>query len=205
MNRLSLKRIYKEIDDFKNQKNFENYSYPIINFFNNLELKLYTILDNNIESYHIEIKKENNEILLDLIIPKDYPFRNYNIFKYNLKKNKNKNFNKYLADLSNKKNIIYDKNILKFFYKIQYINEPKFLNLYNNDCYCCSTIVCLGNWSPALKLNDILLEYIELKFIIKYNEPYNYLKILYIYNSLYELFFSQLPDEIIELIMSYIV
>ena len=199
MNRISLKRIYKEINDFKNQKNFENYSYAIINFFNNLDLNIYIRLHDNIEDYHLEIKTINDVLLLDLIIPNEYPFRNYNIFKYNLKNNKKK-----ILDIV-KKNKKYDKNILKFFYKIKNINKSKFLNLYNNDCYCCSTIICPGNWKPALKLNNILLEYIELKFIIKYNEPYNYLKILYIYNSLYELFFSKLPDEIIELIMSYIV
>ena len=93
---------------------------------------------------------------------------------------------------------------MAFFYKLQYGIDSKFLNLKNNDCFCCNSLFCNNNWNPALTLENILLEYLEIQFIIKYSRPYNYINILNIFNELYDKHLNKLPDDIINIIILYI-
>ena len=113
-------------------------------------------------------------------------------------------YNKCLEILSNNKHNfkIFDSAILKFFYKLQYNFEPKFLNYPDSVCWCCSSILCGNNWSPSLRINDVIIEFLETKFILKYNQPYNYIKLITIYNGLFEVFNNyNLPDDIIDMIL----
>lgn len=72
-------------------------------------------------------------------------------------------------------------------------------NDYDMDCLCCSTILCYNNWSPAIKLDFIIDEYIRFKNIICY--CYNKKKLLEINKENNYIF----PQEIIDHICSYLV
>ena len=86
-----------------------------------------------------------------------------------------------------------DKKILLFFFENQYLIESKFLNLDNKSCYCCNSITCPSQWSPSCRIDHVLIEYLEFKFIEKYTSRLQYKYLKNIYNNL----FQQLPDEII--------
>jgi hypothetical protein len=94
-----------------------------------------------------------------------------------------------------------DRYIYKFFYKNLYGHEPLFLNLGNNECYCCNSNTCRNVWSPSLTINSIILEQLEIRFIETYcsNNGYNYLA--NIYNKLVHTILGKLPEEIISVIL----
>ena len=85
-----------------------------------------------------------------------------------------------------------------FFYTILYQKIPKFLSLNNKDCFCCNSLVCNYNWTPAFTMANVLLEHIEIGFIVKYYNPLNYRCISNIYNCLIDKF--KLNSDLIELI-----
>ena len=197
------KRVNKEIEKFNNENNFTKYSNEIIKFFRNCNLNTYYYNDN--KDLFLQILHKNN-IMLDLSIPQSYPFKPYSIKNCNIKfKNKHNTYFRNIYMLNEAKNKIYDSNILTFFYKIQYGINPRFLNLNTNECFCCNSISCPYNWSPSLTIENILLEYLELNYINFYNKPYTYLKVLNIYNELFEKYFNKLPSEIIDKIFLYII
>ena len=213
---ISLKRVNKELDDFYNEKYFSNYSKNIQNYLRLFHIQVYIInnsndnSNDNSEYFNLNITNKNsNKTILECRIPNSYPFKPYFITyfkKFNNNNNNNNNigYHKYLSLINSKNNKIYDNKVLSFFYKLQYNIEPRFLNLSSTDCFCCSSITCSHNWTPSFKIDNILLEYLEAQFIINYNQPYSYLNLLNTYNGLFELFdFYKLPNEIIEIILSY--
>jgi len=209
MSNMNLKRVKKELDDIYNEKYFNNYSNSIIDFIRQFDFKIFTLQNNSYENNnsYLEIKfKNSNKLLLELHIPKSYPFKPFNVHKHHLNDSNNLNINylKYLSLINSKNRKMFDSKILKFFFKIKYNIEPKFLNFTNSECYCCSSILCSDYWTPSLKIENLLLEYLELIFIKKYSKPDNYLYLLNIYNNLFDYFNNfKLPDELIDKIITY--
>ena len=194
-----LKRLHKEIELFINKEKFNKYSVNIREFFNNLNIKEYYVNDN--KDTFLDFKDNNDKILLTIQVPNSYPFKPYIIIFNNIT-NKLNNKNSYFKNIGLlSENKIYDKKILAFFYKLQYDLESKFLNLKNNDCYCCNSLFCSHNWNPSLTFENILLEYLEIQFIVKYSKPYNYINILNIYNKLFDEHLNKLPLELLDKIL----
>ncbi len=205
---VALKRVNKELDDFYSEKYFSKYSENIQKYFRTLDLQIYAVNSSNTDSEHYILKitnKNTNTLLLECHIPKSYPFKPYVVTKFRPVNINNKiGYYRFLSLANSKKNKIYDKKILKFFYKLQYGYECNFLKLSDTTCFCCSSITCCANWNPSSKIDYLILEYLEAQFIINYNQPYSYLKLLNTYNGLFELFnFYKLPNEIIEIILSH--
>ena len=195
-----LKRLHKELEIFNNKQNYNKYNINIQIFFNKLNINEYISNGNNIneDNQFLDIIDNKEKLLLTIKVLKSYPFKPYEII-FNDKTNKLNNKNSYFKNiglLGEKK--IYDSNILAFFYKLQYGRDSKFLNLKNNDCFCCNSLFCNYNWNPALTIENILLEYLEIQFIIKYSRPYNYLNILSIYNELFDKYLNKMPTELLD-------
>jgi hypothetical protein len=182
---MSLKRVNKEIEKIKTFKCNEH----VRTFFDKLK---FAIIFDEVNILQIEL---NNKILLRLMIPGDYPFKPYKIYYHDLV---NDNYGIYLSKINKNKN--FDPMVLDFFYTCLYGVKPKFLKLNHNACYCCNSLTCYTNWSPALTLMNVLLEYTEVAFIKKYSKWYNYIYLESIYSCLNINYFSKLPDEIIEII-----
>ena len=228
-NKIRIKRINKEIE-FLYNKEYRIYSNYLNKFFDDIKLDIFTINKvNNINNFLQFTYQENDELhikiffksklIFDLIIPDDYPFKpykinqyyflseynnnniNYNNINYNNINYNNINYNKYLHNIGKDlTKYSVNKDILKFFYICKYKYYPKFLILDNKDCFCCSSILCLNNWSPSLRFTDLLYEYTEIEFINYYKKKYTLLYITKIYNYLFEKF----PEEIIEHIIEHI-
>jgi hypothetical protein len=180
---MSLKRVNKEIEKL----NTFDCNQHVRTFFDKLK---FDIIFDEVNILQIEI---NNKILLRLMIPGDYPFKPYKIYYHDLANN---NYDMYLSKINiNKK---FDPKVLYFFYTCLYGVKTKFLKLNDNECYCCNSVTCYTNWSPALTVTNVLLEYNEVAFIKKYSNWYNYIYLESIHSSLNH--FSKLPDEIIEII-----
>jgi len=94
-----------------------------------------------------------------------------------------------------------DKNIYRFFYTNLFGCEPLFLNLSKNDCYCCNSNTCQNIWSPAITINSIILEQLEIRFIESYCSELGYRYLSNIYNNLLNNILGKLPDEIIKTIL----
>ncbi len=195
-----LKRLGKEIELFNNKKNFDKYNKNIQNFYNNLNIIEY-ISDNNVT--FLDFKDNNNNLLLTLKVSNYYPFKPYE-FVYNNITNKLNKYNSYFKNIQllNEKKI-FDPNILKFFFILQYGFKSKFINLKHNDCYCCNSLYCLKNWNPSFTFEDIIIEYMEIKFITKYSKPYTYLYILNIYHNFLNIILNKIPQDIIDIILQY--
>lgn len=185
------KRINKEIEYFNNKKYLnDNYNNIIKNIFSNCEFN------------YVEEQEENSNILiyyktqLIFILKPNicYPFKPYNIVYYK----ESNNYFRYLVNLNKKIEHNINKNILIFFYTILYQKIPKFLSLNNKDCFCCNSLTCSYIWSPAFTMANVLLEHIEISFIVKYSNPLNYKFISNIYNCLIDKF--KLNSDLIELI-----
>ena len=203
------KRLNKEIDDFEKQRYYQLFykSPNIINFFDSLKLNLYILDTNDDIEYPLKLivsQHLKNQVVLELDVPKYYPFKPFSISLYNLKKSTNITYHKYINNLNNPKQKIYDPEILKFFFTIQYQIKPKFLNLESQKCFCCQSLTCSHNWNPSLRINHLLLEYLEMRFICQYNQPYSYLLLTTLYQQLFDLYFRKLPTEIMDKILSII-
>ena len=176
----SLKRINKEIQNF-NEKTYSTniLSHKLLTFLGNLSLTIIVSnsysnsnnnsysnsINNSNDEYFLLIKNSKNEKLLELKFPEFYPFKPYSVISYVSNAINNEiSYYKYLINVNNKiqKNAK-NKNIYKFFYKNLYSYEPYFLNLTNNDCYCCNSITCKDMWSPASTINSIIYEYLEIR------------------------------------------
>tara|TARA_Y100000389_G_C17454692_1_gene517301 strand:- start:116 stop:742 length:627 start_codon:yes stop_codon:yes gene_type:complete len=195
-----IKRINKEIEDITTNKYSSFYSDGINKFFNNLKFSINPVEYFKNNKYYLQILKNNN-FYFELNVPCDYPFRPYNICKHLF--STNYSYISYLGTLTRSIKSL-DENVLYFFYVINYLQYPKFINS-NDICYCCSSLLCFKNWCVSSKLSELLLEFHEIEFItnyIKNNELYKEHKI--IYNDLFENHFNKLPDEIIYKILNYV-
>ena len=218
----SLKRINKEIQNF-NEKTYSTniFSHKLLTFLGNLSLTIIVSnsysnsysnsnnnsysnsINNSNDEYFLLIKNSKNEKLLELKFPEFYPFKPYSVISYVSNAINNEiSYYKYLINVNNKiqKNAK-NKNIYKFFYKNLYSYEPYFLNLTNNDCYCCNSITCKDMWSPASTINSIIYEYLEIRFIETYSSEIGYNYLCNIYNNLMHNILGKLPQEIIEIIL----
>lgn len=200
------KRLNKELSDYNNQQYYQLFlkSPNIINFFDSLKLDLYKLDTNNDIEYPLKLiisQHLTKQIILELGIPKYYPFKPFSICSFHFRNSKNESYYKYINHLNNPKQKIYDQEILRFFFSIQYQIKPRFLNLEPKSCFCCQSLTCIHNWNPSLRINHLLLEYLELKFICQYNQPYTYLKLATLYKNLFKFYFDKLPLEIINKIL----
>tara|TARA_Y100000389_G_C17304796_1_gene434825 strand:+ start:51 stop:683 length:633 start_codon:yes stop_codon:yes gene_type:complete len=205
-NTIIKKRINKEIENIDKLKHIYNidckHNNEFYNFYKYIKIKHYSMIDhiNNKETMYIDIINDYVNIIT-LIIPNDYPFKPYKVDKFKLS---NIEWSKYLVRLWS---IIVKLNckILYYFYIIQYINKPLFLNCSekNLNCFCCSSSCCSGNWSPSCRISNIINEYIEINYIKNYSKFYKN-KML---NSLYDNFLEKfkLPEELFELIVNKII
>jgi hypothetical protein len=208
----SLKRINKEIKNF-NEKMYCSHicSHNLLAFLGNLNLTIIAANSNNSNSnsnnddYYLLIKNSKNKLILQLKFEEYYPFKPYSVISYdsnitnNLLHNKI-SYYKYLIDVGNKIQTK-DKNIFKFFFKNLYSLQPNFLNLSKNECYCCNSITCKDIWCPALTINSIIYEYLEIRFIETYSSEIGYNYLCNIYNNLMLNVLGKLPEEIIETIL----
>ena len=203
------KRLNKELNNYNNRQYYQLFSNSthIINFFDSLKLDLYT-LDTNIDiEYPLKLivsQQPKSKIILELKVPKYYPFKPFSIITFNFKKPNNISYYQYISGLNDSKQKIYDTKILKFFFSIQYQIKPRFLSLEERDCFCCHSLTCSQNWNPSLLINQLLIEYLEMKFISQYNQTYSYLQLNNLYEQLFILYFGRLPTEILDNIMSMI-
>lgn len=200
---IALKRINKEIQNY-NEKTYYNtaYSKALLSYLDGLRLEIRIMTIANKDTYFLLIKDAKNELILQLTYPEYYPFKPYSVLSYKSKIMKNiyvaneMSYYKYLIAAGNKlKNK--DKNIYAFFYRNLYGREPLFLNLNNNDCYCCNSVTCLNLWSPSLTINSIIYEQLEIRFIESYCSEIGYSYLSAIYDNLMHTVLGKLPDEII--------
>ena len=205
----SLKRINKEVQNFNEKTYCSNiFSHKLLAFLGNLGLTIISIKTNNNsnnDEYILLIKNSKNKKLLELKFPEYYPFNPYSVINYDsyikneLLHNKI-SYYKYLINVGNKIQTK-DKHIFKFFFKNLYSLQPVFLDLSKNDCYCCNSITCKDIWCPALTINSIIYEYLEIRFIETYSSETGYNYLCNIYNNLMHNILGKLPQEIIETIL----
>ena len=197
-----LKRINKELENFNDKKYISIASNEIKNLFDKINIDIISVPKINTmeKSYYLKVFK-NDKFYLELSIPSCYPFKPYDVASFRLQKS--------IIPYSRYMNNAYerikfkDKEILIFFFKNQYQIEPNFLYLDKECCYCCSSIVCPNNWSPGCRIDNVLIEYLELEFIHKYSTKLGYKYLTNIYEELLKnTYFSQLPDELIEIILN---
>jgi len=192
-----LKRVNRELEIYKT-KRIEQYPNSLKNFFNNTTIQLYITNYDNEDKHFFEIKV-NDIFFLTLKIPKYYPFEPYSVHNnYYINNYQRISYHKYINNIcSNSKRCNYE--ILDFFYKILYGKENKHLKNKKNTCYCCESLTCKSNWNPAFTVNDVIIEYLEIKFIEKYSTKTKY----ELLENLYINLFLQLPDDIKNLILFY--
>ena len=213
---LALKRINKEIENY-NAKAYlatsesAGFSKHLLNYLAGLALELSIMSisnkdkdkDKDKDEYFLLIKDANARQLLQLAYPEYYPFKPYSVLSYRSSIINAKNemsYYKYLIAVNNAIKTK-DRNIYKFFYKNLYGHEPLFLNLDNNDCYCCNSNTCRNIWSPSLTINSIILEQLEIRFIETYCSKVGYSYLSNIYNNLMHTVLGKLPEEIISAIL----
>ncbi len=201
MSSMSLKRVNKELEFFykRNYVNI-NENKNLVNFLDSI--KIYTFMykhpNINQENLHIIIEKDYKS-LIEYRVPNDYPFKPFQIIKHNFTKLE---WNKFLNVLCEHVKKVNNQKILYFFLKIQLGKWPLFLNYENknNKCFCCTSYNCPINWSPKLKINNCLEEYIEVEFINKFVKKYNNKLLMSIYNNFLECY--KLPEELFEIIVN---
>lgn len=110
--------------------------------------------------------------------------KKYNIFKYDYNITKNNNLfslefiyngNKIMVILDNyypfvcpKNIIINDIDIKHNIYNNVSHNVMKIVkNIYNINCFYCSSYMCANNWNPTIEIINIINEYFENKLLIK--------------------------------------
>ena len=201
-NKMFLKRINKELEYFYNKDYYNsNFNENVIQFYNKLNFDVFfsNIVNSDKEKCNLLIQKDNT-LYLQLEVPNCYPFKPImvrNFFHYN-PINKDP-FHRFLGNFGNIVGKL-DKNILEFFFIIYYNIKPTFLELKKGDCFCCASVTCYNNWCPKLRINNLLLEYMEIEFIMKYAEKNMYNELCDTYNKL----FKKLPDDVVEIIMTNI-
>jgi hypothetical protein len=205
---IALKRINKEIQNYNTKAYLASiesagFSKYLLDYLAGLKLEISIMTISDKDEYFLLIKDANNAQILQLAYPEFYPFKPYSVLSYRSPIINTKNHMSYYKYLIAVNNTIKhkDKTIYKFFYKNLYGREPLFLNLGNNECYCCNSNTCPNVWSPSLTINSIILEQLEIRFIETYcsNNGYNYLA--NIYNKLMHTILGKLPEEIISVIL----
>ena len=175
----SLRRVQKEIENFKNKKNTHK-----LKFFENLKFE---ILSQENKNYLMIYDKYLN-LFTQLEISRSYPFKPYIVINFN-------NNIPYLNNLNNLTELFKnrDKTIYIFFLKCMYSISPRFLSLDKNECFCCKSLMCTNEWCPSFTFTNLLLEQLEIKFMDSYssNLGYRYLK------NTYEKLFFKLPHDVI--------
>ena len=169
-NLIVLKRTNNELEYFIKKKYLlENISKKIKDIYTELTFIPYIKNENK---YHIKIQ-EKNKLILDLEFPNEYPFKCAKIYYNHLT---SINYNKYLINVLMKQSNKYTDNIdiLLFYFKILFQQEPIFLNN-KKECYCCKSLTCLNNWNPNLKINNMIFEYYECLFIQENSNIKNYI------------------------------
>lgn len=201
---IALKRINKEIQNYNEKAyltNNVNFLKPLLSYLAGLTLEVSTINISNKDEYFLLVKDTNNKQILQLKYPEYYPFKPYSVLSYKSSIMKNEmSYYKYLISIGNKLKHK-DINIYKFFFRNLYGHEPLFLNLNSNECYCCNSVTCVNLWSPALTINSIILEQLEIRFIESYCSEIGYSYLSAIYNNLMNTVLGKLPDEIINAIL----
>ncbi len=199
---ICIKRVNKEIENFNDKKYIDNICLELKIFFNDLNITLISKYKTNSiyeEVYNLNILKDN-KFYLELSIPPDYPFKPYNINNFRLKSSVN--YLKHINNLYDKIRIL-DKVALIFFFENQYQFECKFLKMNSSLCFCCNSITCQSNWYPNYRIDNILIEYLEIEFIEKFTSKLGYKYLTNLYNNLLKnTYFSKLPNEIIIFIIN---
>jgi hypothetical protein len=187
----SLRRVQKEIENFKIKKN--TYPLKIFNFFDNLNFEISPHENKN----YLMIYDKYLDLLTQIEISKSYPFTPYNVVYFN-----SKNRVPYLNNLTNLTELFKrrDTEMYAFFYKCMFSVDAKFLNLKKEECYCCNSITCSNKWCPNLTFSNLLLEQVEIKFIECYSSNIGHRYIKNIYDNL----FMKLPPDTIKLISEYL-
>jgi hypothetical protein len=179
----SLRRVQKEIENFQVKKN--THPFKIFKFFNSLKFEIFSQDNKN----YLMIYDKYLDLFTQLEINKCYPFKPYNVTHL-----KFKNSLPYLNNLNNLTELFKnrDKTIYIFFFRCMYSNNPKFLNLNKNECYCCKSLTCINEWCPSFTFTNLLLEQHEIKFMECYSSDLSY---RYIKNTYDKLFFK-LPHDV---------
>tara|TARA_B100001093_G_C26824963_1_gene1013588 strand:- start:1912 stop:2532 length:621 start_codon:yes stop_codon:yes gene_type:complete len=158
--------------------------------------------------YEKQNHENNNNILIK--IPNQYPFKPPTIYLKNyLHNNFDINYSRWAFQSGEKSNQIfkslnlnsYDIFLIWFFVfnkNIFYLNKiPNYSINPNQECFCCSSVICPDNWSPAFKLSDVFLEYYLRKQFFNLSKP---LGIKYI-KSLFNNDKWDLSEDIVECIL----
>ncbi len=177
-----LKRIFNEI---------EKYKHPITTLFNkciistNIEYSNDKYLETDLY-VNINLNNNNNDII-KLYIPHDYPFKPYIVKLIKISDQdvvnsiKGKNYSNFLINMDKsikerKLLLMYMKiyssyEYLKYEFQFNYdVSERNFYNtLYINKCLCCNSVICKDNWTPSRSILDIVLEFKEIILIMELN------------------------------------
>jgi len=184
----SLRRVQKEIENFKAKKDTRQ-----LNFFDNFKFE---ILSQNNKNY-LMIYDKYLDLFTQLEVNQCYPFKPYNVIYLRFKNNL-----PYLNNLNNLTELFKnrDKIIYIFFFKCIYSISPRFLSLDKNECYCCKSLMCTNEWCPSFTFINLLLEQLEIKFMESYssNLSYRYIK------NIYDKLFFKLPPDIVLNILNLI-
>lgn len=144
--------------------------------------------------YEKENHENSNTILIN--IPNQYPFKPPTIhLKNHLRNNFDINYSRWAYNQGENINKIYKKLNLNsydifliwffiFNKNIYYLNKiPNYSVNPNQECFCCSSVTCAGNWSPAIKLSDVFLEYYLRKQFFNLSKPLGIKYIKNIFNN----------------------
>jgi len=189
----SLRRVNKEIENFKIKIKKNTYPLKILNFFNNLKFEI----SSNENKNYLMIYDKYLNLFSQLEINQSYPFKPYNVVYFN-----SKNRVPYLKNLNNLTEIFKkrDTEMYAFFYKCMYLSDPKLLNLKKFECYCCNSLMCTNEWCPSFTFTNLLFELLEIKFIECYssNIGYRYIK------NIHDKLFIKLSDDLILHIIKFL-
>ena len=152
--------------------------------------------DNNLSLILYEKKNHENSNTILINIPNQYPFKPPTIYlKNHLHNNFDINYSRWAFQSGEKINKIYkslnlnsyDIFLIWFFIfnkNIYYLNKiPNYSVNPNQECFCCSSVTCSGNWSPAIKLSDVFLEYYLRKQFFNLSKPLGIKYIKNIFNN----------------------
>jgi len=128
------------------------------------------VWSSNDNMFQLGIIDKHNTLILKLWCNNNYPFKPP-IVQVNIHSNLFIKYDKWSSNISKNTNKIVEKNVEKnidnYFmaWAFANINKPEFADRWkfipsSNNCLCCESITCSGNWGPGIMLSDILLEYI---------------------------------------------
>lgn len=186
---LIIKRTNKELEYFiKKEYLNDNISERLKQIYSELTFTPYIQNSyNNNNTYHIKIMRniaknenlakngnsEENEVVLDLLIPNNYPFIPAKVHDFDLSQNY-MNYSRFLVNvvMNKMERFTENKEIMSFYYSVLF---EKNALLVNSSCFCCSSYGCANNWNPGLRINNFVQEYYEAKFILENSSIKNYI------------------------------